>query len=67
MVLFFEFLKIFICKILRLKPGAVPSIFKNIHLYYANKDVPLRSGNALSKIMHDNESAILQKQCEIFL
>ena len=51
----------------RLKPGAVPSIFKNIPLYYTNKDIPLRSGNALSKTRHDNESAILQKQCENFL
>ena len=32
-----------------------------------NKDIPLRSGNALSKTRHDNESAILQKQCENFL
>ena len=51
----------------RLKPDAVPSIFKNIPLYYTNKDIPLRSGNALSKTRHDNESAILQKQCENFL
>ena len=51
----------------RLKPGAVPSIFKNIPLYYTNKDIPLRSSNALSKTRHDNESAILQKQCENFL
>ena len=51
----------------RLKPGAVLSIFKNIPLYYTNKDIPLRSGNALSKTRHDNESAILQKQCENFL
>ena len=40
---------------------------KNIPLYYTNKDIPLRSGNALSKTRHDNESAILQKQCENFL
>ena len=51
----------------RLKPGAVPSIFQNIPLYYTNKDTPLRSGNALSKTKHDNESAILQKQYENFL
>ena len=51
----------------RLKPGAVPSIFKNIFLYYTNKDIPLRSGNALSKTRQDNESVILQKQCENFL
>ena len=30
-------------------------------------DVPLRSDNALSKTRHDNESAILEKQCENFL
>ena len=36
-------------------------------MYYTNKDIPLRSGNALSKTRHDNESAILQKQCENFL
>ena len=51
----------------RLKPGAVPPIFKNILLYYTNKDIPLRSGNAFSKTKQDNESAILQKQCENFL
>ena len=36
-------------------------------MYYTNKDIPLRSVNALSKSRHDNESAILQKQCENFL
>ena len=36
-------------------------------MYYTNKDIPLRSGNALSKTRHDNKSAILQKQCENFL
>ena len=51
----------------RLKLGAVPSIFKNIPLYYTNKDIPLRSCNALSKTRHDNESTILQKQCKNFL
>ena len=51
----------------RLKPGAVLSIFKNIPLHYMNKDRSLRSGNALSKTRHNNESAILQKQCENFL
>ena len=51
----------------RLKPGAVSSIFKNIPLYYTNKDIPFGSDNALSKTRHDDESAILQKQCENFL
>ena len=36
-------------------------------MYYTNNDIPLRSGNAFSKTRHDNESAILQKQCENFL
>ena len=51
----------------KLKPNALPSIFKNILLYYTNKNIPLRSSNALSKTRHDNKSAILQKQCENFL
>ena len=51
----------------RLKPGAVPLILKNIPLYYTNKDTLLSSGNALSKTSHDNEPALLQKQCENFL
>ena len=50
----------------RLKPGAVPSIFKNISLYYTNKDIPSRSDNALSKTRHNNESTLLQNSVKIF-
>ena len=50
----------------RLKPGAVPSIFKNISLYYTNKDIPLRIDNALLKTRHDNESILLQNSMKIF-
>ena len=50
----------------RLKPGAVPSIFKNIPLYYTNKDMPFRSGNALSKTRHDNDQQYCKNSVKNF-
>ena len=51
----------------RLKGDVLPSIFKDVPLYYACEDAPFRSGLSLASSLHENDASRLEMQCEQIL
>ena len=51
----------------RLKGNVLPSIFKDVPLYYAGGDAPTRSDLSLASSRHENDASRLEMQLEQFL